>query len=130
MHIRTLKDEGGVVIREFLKILPKENWSVAYFPESFNAWIVDHRHLPIYQLLDGIKVKIMEMNAHRRQKSLESRRHWDVSRSRNFLFEVHGEDSVMVDLQSCTCRCRMWQIKEFPCAHVLVTILKNDKNHF
>ncbi|KAI5335030.1 hypothetical protein L3X38_025163 [Prunus dulcis] len=49
MHMRTLKDESGAVIREFLKILPKENWSAAYFPgkkygemcsdvaESFNA---------------------------------------------------------------------------------------------
>ncbi|CAL8075059.1 unnamed protein product [Prunus armeniaca] len=65
MHMRTLEDEGGAVIREFLKNLPKEHWSAAYFPESFNAWIVDQRYLPIYQLLDGIRVKIMEMNAHR-----------------------------------------------------------------
>ncbi|CAL8153335.1 unnamed protein product [Prunus armeniaca] len=73
----------------------------------------------------------MEMNAHRRrvaegwntmlcpemetklEKSLEIGRHWDVSRSSDFLF---GEDSVMVDLQSRTCRCWMWKIKEFPCA--------------
>lgn len=32
MHMRTLKEEGGAVIREFLKNLPKENWSTAYFP--------------------------------------------------------------------------------------------------
>ncbi|BFG35528.1 hypothetical protein CerSpe_218020 [Prunus speciosa] len=88
------------------------------------------------------------MNAHRRraaegwntmlcpemetklEKSLESGRYWDVSRSSDFLFEVHGEDSVMVDLQSRTCSCRMWQIKGFPCAHALVAILKNDKNPF
>lgn len=31
MHMRTLKDEGGAVIREFLKNHPKENWSTAYF---------------------------------------------------------------------------------------------------
>ncbi|CAL8153334.1 unnamed protein product [Prunus armeniaca] len=37
MHIRTLKDEGDAVIREFLKILPKENWLVAYFPECISC---------------------------------------------------------------------------------------------
>lgn len=36
---------------------------------------------------------------------LDSGHHWDVSRSSEFLFEVHGEDSVMVDLQSRTCSC-------------------------
>ncbi|CAL8169562.1 unnamed protein product [Prunus armeniaca] len=108
MHMRTLKEEGGAVIREFLKNLPKENWSAAYFPgkkygemcsnvaESFNAWIVDQRHLPIYQLIDGIRIKIMEMIAQRRriaeewntclcpemetrlEELLDNGRHWDV----------------------------------------------------
>ncbi|KAI5335031.1 hypothetical protein L3X38_025164 [Prunus dulcis] len=90
----------------------------------------------------------MEMNARRRrvadewntmlclemerklEKSFESGRHWDVSRSSDFLFKVHGEDSVMVDLQRSTCSCWMWEIKEFPCAHALVAILKNDENPF
>lgn len=153
-------EEGGAVMRDFLKTLPKENWAAAHFPgpkygemcsnvaESFNAWIVDQRFLPIYQMLDGIRAKIMEMNAQRRrvaegwktflcpemetimQDLLECGRHWDVGRSSEFLFEVHGEDSVMVDLQSRTCSCRMWQIKGFPCAHALAAILKSEGNPY
>ncbi|XP_068305050.1 uncharacterized protein [Pyrus communis] len=99
-------------------------------------------------MLDGIRAKIMEMNAQRRrvaegwktslcpemetimQDLLECGRHWDVGRSSEFLFEVHGEDSVMVDLQSRTCSCRMWQIKGFPCAHALAAILKSEGNPY
>ncbi|CAL8167966.1 unnamed protein product [Prunus armeniaca] len=32
MSMRMLQEEGGAVITEFLKNLPKENWSTAYFP--------------------------------------------------------------------------------------------------
>ncbi|PQQ17186.1 hypothetical protein Pyn_18458 [Prunus yedoensis var. nudiflora] len=53
MHMRTLKDEGGAVIREFLKNLPKENWSAAYFPEYFT---VEHfkkcYNIPIFPIPD------------------------------------------------------------------------------
>ncbi|KAI5327809.1 hypothetical protein L3X38_027205 [Prunus dulcis] len=34
MRMRTLQEEGGAVIIEFLKNLPKENWSAAYFPDK------------------------------------------------------------------------------------------------
>ena len=65
-------------MQRFLQALPKENWTNAYFPgtkygemcsnvaESFNAWIEEQRFLPIYKLVDGIRVKIMKMNARRR----------------------------------------------------------------
>ncbi|KAM1158147.1 hypothetical protein FF1_028677 [Malus domestica] len=33
--------------------------------ESFNSWICEERSLPIYQLVDGIRVKMMEMNSER-----------------------------------------------------------------
>lgn len=160
LHMQTLMKEGGTRMQRFLEALPKENWTNAYFPgtkygemtsnvaESFNAWIEEQRFLPIYKLVDGIRVKIMEMNARRRLEAeswnsylcpvmdsilenlLEQGRHWDVSRSSEFLFEVHGDVSVMVDLQNWSCSCGQWRIKGFPCAHALAAIFKDGGNPF
>ncbi|KAL6198790.1 hypothetical protein ACLB2K_028579 [Fragaria x ananassa] len=66
------------VMYNFLASLPDENWSNAYFPgkryggmcsniaESFNSWVKEERELPIYELVDGIRLKVMKMNSERR----------------------------------------------------------------
>ncbi|KAB2632507.1 hypothetical protein D8674_028754 [Pyrus ussuriensis x Pyrus communis] len=118
---------GGAVMRDFLKTPPKENWAAAHFPspkysemcsnvaESFNAWIVDQRFLPIYQMLDGIRAKIMEMNAQRRrvaegwktflclemetimQDLLEYGRHWDVGRSNIDRYAPEENEEMLIN---------------------------------
>ncbi|KAM2987989.1 hypothetical protein FF2_008082 [Malus domestica] len=117
MHLRVLKDEGGSVMRTFLDSLPKENWSDAFFEgarygemwfnvaESFNSRICEEQYLPIYQLVDGIRVKMMEMNSERFRAAhnwntflcpemeerlnqvLEVGNHWEISRSSLSIFE-------------------------------------------
>ncbi|KAH7845889.1 hypothetical protein Vadar_007058 [Vaccinium darrowii] len=69
-----LKKLGGKVrIANFLSDLPYEHWANAYFKgqrygemwsnmaECFNSWIEKERHLPITQLVDRIRLKMMEL---------------------------------------------------------------------
>lgn len=76
-NIEALKKEGGAAIADFIENLPPENWSCAYFPgkrygdmassvaESFNSWILEERHLPVMNMLDKLRVKIMNFNANK-----------------------------------------------------------------
>ncbi|XP_050113356.1 uncharacterized protein LOC126591625 [Malus sylvestris] len=160
MHLRVLKDEGGSVMRTFLDSLPKENWSDAFFEgarygemwfnvaESFNSRICEEQYLPIYQLVDGIRVKMMEMNSERSRAAhnwntflcpemeerlnqvLEVGSHWEISRSSLSIFEVHNDISVMVHLQKRFCSCYQWQIKGFQCEHAVAAIIKDDGNPY
>ncbi|KAL7196677.1 hypothetical protein ACSBR1_036652 [Camellia fascicularis] len=64
-----------VVVGNFLKDLEPQHWSNAYFngrrygemwsnaAESFNSWIREARHLPITQLVDAVRGKIMEQRS-------------------------------------------------------------------
>ena len=116
--------------------------------ESFNSWIRKERLLPIFQLVESIRVKLMEMNAERHiaaekwnsylcpemenqlDKLMEVGRHWYISRSSEFVFEVRSDDSVMVDLEKWYCSCCQWQIKGFPCSHAIAAIMHNDGNPY
>ncbi|KAM2104908.1 hypothetical protein ACFX1R_015463 [Malus domestica] len=159
-EMKTLIKDGGTIIQKFLQNTPKENWSNAYFrgkkygemcsniAQSFNSWILDERKMPTYQMIDNIRVKLMEMSSDRQReakrwtspicptmddkmmKMVEVGRHWNVCHSSEHIFEVRDEYSVMVDLQSHTCSCYQWQIKGFPCAHVLAAILKDGGNPY
>ncbi|XP_050379429.1 protein FAR1-RELATED SEQUENCE 6-like [Argentina anserina] len=154
------KKVGGERANQFLKTLPDENWSNAYFPgkrygemcsniaESFNSWIKDERELPIYQLVDGIRLKMMKLNSDRCHEAdtwntylcptieknvdtlIQAGRNWEVFRSSTYVFEVRDIYSFMVDLSCYTCSCYQWQILSFPCAHAFAAILKNDENPF
>ncbi|XP_028119765.1 uncharacterized protein LOC114317252 [Camellia sinensis] len=108
--------------------------------ESFNSWIREARHLPITQLVDSIRTKIMRQMSKRRLKAqswpgvvcpkMEDRlvkaynkgRSWLLSQSNNEIFEVHSFPSVMVDVGRRTCSCFQWQIKGFLCAHAVIVI--------
>ena len=123
-----------------------EMWSNV--AESFNSWIRKERLLPIFQLVESIRVKLMEMNAERHiaaekwnsylcpemenqlDKLMEVGRHWHISRSSEFVFEVRSDDSVIVDLEKWYCSCCQWQIKGFPCSHAVAAIMHNDSNPY
>lgn len=100
--------------------------------------------VPICQMVNGIRIKLMEMIAERSRESgqccsvlcpemerilnetLLVGKNWNVSYSSASVFEVHVEGSVTVDLDYHFCSCHEWQIKGFPCAHALVAIQKNS----
>ncbi|CAL2264962.1 unnamed protein product [Prunus armeniaca] len=155
-NMRNLKEEGGAPVQTFLDNLPKENWSSAHFKgnrygemcknasESFHSWILELCALPICQMLEGIRIKLMVMVSERSREAgqwcsvlcpemektlsemLTVGQHWNASRSSTSVFEVHAEVSVMVDLVNHFCSCHDWQIKGFPCAHALVAVQKNS----
>ena len=110
--------------------------------ESVNNWTKELCELPIFEMVDGIRVKVMENMATRRvacerwttilcphmedvlKKTMDIGRHWSVSMSTPTVYEVHAQKSVAVDLENMTCSCRQWQIHSFPCAHALAAIQK------
>ncbi|KAL7250847.1 hypothetical protein ACSBR1_012795 [Camellia fascicularis] len=114
--------------------------------ESFNSWIREARNLPITRMVDSIRAQIMRQMAKRRVlahtwtgaicPTMESRlkeaynksRAWKVSQANNDVYEVHSFPSVIVDIASRTCSYFQWQINEFPCAHAIVGVRKNEKN--
>lgn len=109
--------------------------------KCFNSWIVVERELPIFQLFERLRVKMMVKYAARRreaekwttylcpnmekkmQKAVDIGRHWDVSRSSEHVFEVRAEYSFVIDIQQRTCSCHQWQLNGFPCAHAIAAIL-------
>lgn len=155
--IAELKEGGGDKVISFLSDLPNENCCHAHFPgkrygeltsnlvESFNNWIKDERHLPVTQLLDCIRLKLMEQMSNRRlcamkwngvcpamDKKLAAAfsfsRSWKVITSHANLFEVRCNPSVSVDIGLRTCSCGEWQINSFPCLHVVCALKKSGKN--
>ncbi|KAL7213498.1 hypothetical protein ACSBR2_016095 [Camellia fascicularis] len=114
--------------------------------ESFNNWIQEARHLPITQLVDAIRGKIMEQMSKCRakcnkwaaqicpkmEKKLEdeykSNTAWIVSQSDEDVYEVHSHPSILVDVNRRTCSCCQWQVNEFPCSHNVVTFRNNERN--
>ncbi|GKU90689.1 hypothetical protein SLEP1_g4653 [Rubroshorea leprosula] len=148
--IRNLSVEGHGA----LKSIPPELWCKAFFDtlckcdvvdnnmnETFNNWIMDARYMPIIQLLEYIRVKVMvrmaknreEINkwrgdiAPRIRKKLEAhkfeaakcrcewngRTHYDV---------WHWNDKFVVDLIGKNCSCRAWDLTGIPCLHALSAI--------
>ncbi|KAM1751061.1 hypothetical protein FF1_009174 [Malus domestica] len=158
VNLRNLKHEGGAPVMTFLEDLPKEKWSYAYFKgnqygetcnnvsETFNSWILELCGLPIFHMVDGIRIKLMRMMAElsheaeqwssvlcpEMEKTLNEilmlGRNWNVSRSTASVYEVHADYSVMVDLHNRLCTCHEWQIKGFPCVHALVAVQKHSGN--
>ncbi|XP_028067897.1 uncharacterized protein LOC114270574 [Camellia sinensis] len=73
------KSRCGRSVQRFLEDLPNECWCNAYFQsktygemctnaaESFNSWIRDKRHLFSTNLVDAIRVKLMEQFSKRRE---------------------------------------------------------------
>ncbi|CAL5395991.1 unnamed protein product [Camellia sinensis] len=156
--VEILKECSPVVVGNFLKDLHPQHWANVYFrgrrygemwsnaAESFNNWIREARHLPITQLVDAIRGKIMEKMSKRKVKSsnwvgelcpkMEKRlmsefqdsRHWIVSQSDDNIFEVRSQPSVLVDLANRSCSCFQWQLNGFPCPHAIVAFRNTGKN--
>ncbi|KAK1289148.1 hypothetical protein QJS10_CPB18g00660 [Acorus calamus] len=109
--------------------------------ESFNAWINKARVLPIVEMVDTIRQKIMERMNSRRvmgskwkgrivpiavkyiQSITEDIGEYEVRRSDDYKAEVVGpyfRTGVRLDERTCTCR--MWQVSGIPCVHAAAFI--------
>ncbi|XP_024170067.2 uncharacterized protein LOC112176392 [Rosa chinensis] len=77
-NLHNLKKEGGPPIEEFLRSLLLEKWCNVFFKgyrygemvnsvaESFNNWTRDLRELPIFEMFEGLRVKVMENMSERK----------------------------------------------------------------
>ncbi|CAL2238331.1 unnamed protein product [Prunus armeniaca] len=147
-----ISDRHGAIIDAFLANLPVQNFANAFFPgkrygevsnvlfESFNSWVKDVRMLPIYEMIDTVRIKMMEMISRRKLasekwssvlcpviedelKNLAAKgRHWRICRASESILEVHADLSVMVNLDERFCSCYQWQLLGFPCQHAIQVI--------
>ncbi|KAG5521456.1 hypothetical protein RHGRI_033874 [Rhododendron griersonianum] len=154
-----LKKAGGEArITNFLADLPYEHWANAFFPgqrygemwsnlaECFNSWIEKERHLPITQLVDRVRIKLMEQMCCRKQTAAKWRqvlcptmdealaiafqesKAWEVRFSSPDVLEVLCNPSVKVDIGRHSCTCTQWQLNGVPCVHAVCAIKKSGKS--
>ncbi|KAH7835659.1 hypothetical protein Vadar_028470 [Vaccinium darrowii] len=147
-------DHGGAKAKTFLASVPKEHWKNAYFKgkqygemsssaiESFNNWVLEARRMPVMNLIDCLRSKIMVQMSKRREdsatwiseigpvmdaklkKRIEKGRAWRVQKSSTGVYEVKSMPAVVVDLEEGTCSCGSWQYSGFVCAHVSTVLAK------
>ncbi|XP_039119936.1 uncharacterized protein LOC120256291 [Dioscorea cayenensis subsp. rotundata] len=125
-----------------------QRWGEMYsnVAESFNAWIKEARHLPVCNMVDAIRFKMMNLMYKRREnsmkweihlcpeihkkieKTIEESRCLVIGRSDGDIFEVVDKQGNHVDLRSRTCSCRRWDVYGLPCNHACCAILQTDVN--
>ncbi|XP_076891552.1 uncharacterized protein LOC143543000 [Bidens hawaiensis] len=130
------------------------HWANAFFPgarynhltsnfgEVFYSWASEAHELPITQMVDTIRGKIMELIDDRRLAST----HW-LTRLTPFReerlekesikvcalqvfnsdpsgnkYEIRGDTIEVVDVDNFDCSCRGWQITGLPCCHAIAVI--------
>ncbi|KAH7856172.1 hypothetical protein Vadar_033550 [Vaccinium darrowii] len=113
--------------------------------ESFNSWKKERR-LPIIQLVDRIRVKLMDQMSDRRDLGLKWKtvicpkkdrklgelftlsKTWNVVRLNDELYEVHSDPSVSVHIGRRTCSSGVWQINSFSYVHALCALKRSKRN--
>ncbi|XP_028052873.1 uncharacterized protein LOC114257311 [Camellia sinensis] len=156
--LEKLKDKGKQRVHNFFKDLAPEHWGNSYFrdmrywemtsntAESFNNWIKEARNLPITQMVDTIRTKLIQQMSARRDQankwnelicptfktmlldSFNDRRSWQVNKANKDVFEVHSIPFVTVDIARRACSCFKWQINGFPCDYAVIAIQRNHYN--
>ncbi|XP_012832963.1 PREDICTED: uncharacterized protein LOC105953830 [Erythranthe guttata] len=156
-NMENFRKNGGPRVDNFLCNLPPENWVHAYFGgrrygqvassgvESWNSSISDVRGLPITNMIDGIRSKMMvdmffASNVALKWTSVLCKKVQDMidglvqdarvitaRQASDDLYEVLSDPVVVVDIRSRSCSCRMWQINGLPCVHAVCVLFKYKK---
>lgn len=115
--------------------------------ECFNNWIKDYKDLPVVDLMDKIREKIMEKIATRQdianrleghilpsvlhELNMKSRGlNYDFSKSGLLAAEISGTTNegktwrYGVDLNKRTCGCGQWEVSGKPCTHAIFSLGK------
>ncbi|XP_007031260.2 PREDICTED: uncharacterized protein LOC18600636 [Theobroma cacao] len=116
------------------------NHMISNFGELFYSWASDAHELPITQMVDLIRGKIMELIYTRRadsdqwltrltpsmEEKLEKEslnvRPLQVLLTSGSIFEVRGESIEVVDMDRWDCNCKGWQLTGLPCCHAIAVI--------
>lgn len=116
------------------------NHMTSNFGELFYSWASDAHELPITQMVEAIRVKIMELTYTRRADSnqwltrltpsMEEKLEKESLKVRPLQvlilagsrFEVRGDSIEVVDVDHCDCSCKDWQLTGLPCCHAIAVI--------
>ncbi|XP_022959327.1 uncharacterized protein LOC111460335 isoform X2 [Cucurbita moschata] len=116
------------------------NHITSNFGQKFYCSISEAHELPITQMIDVLRGKMMETIYRRRvesdqwmtkltpaneeklQKEISIARSFQVSLSRGSTFEVRGESVDIVDIDHWDCSCKGWQLTGLPCCHAIAVI--------
>ncbi|XP_062081734.1 uncharacterized protein LOC133788316 [Humulus lupulus] len=116
------------------------NHLTSNFGELFYSWASEANELPITQMVDVIRGKIMELIYTRRtdsnqwltrltpsmEEKLEKETHkvrgLQVLLSAGSTFEVRGDSIEIVNIDHWECSCRGWQLTGLPCCHAIAVI--------
>ncbi|XP_030959494.1 uncharacterized protein LOC115981470 [Quercus lobata] len=116
------------------------NHMTSNFGELFYSWASDAHELPITQMVDVIRGKIMELIYTRRadsiqwltrltpsmEEKLKKENHkvppLQVLLSAGSTFEVRGDTIEMVDIDHWDCSCKGWQLTGLPCCHAIAVL--------
>lgn len=113
------------------------NLMTSNFGQQFYSWVSEAHELPITQMIDVLRGKMMESIYTRRvdssqwttkiTPSKEERLHKETSIARSLqvllshgsTFEVRGESVDIVDIDNWDCSCKEWQLTGLPCCHAI-----------
>ncbi|CAA7058857.1 unnamed protein product [Microthlaspi erraticum] len=110
------------------------------FGLDFYSWVSETHELPITQMIDEMRAKLMQSiytrqvqsrewvttltpsNEEKLQKEVELAKSLQVQQSHNSLYEVHGESINVVDIDQCDCDCKQWRLTGLPCSHAVAVV--------
>ncbi|XP_057958960.1 uncharacterized protein LOC131151661 isoform X2 [Malania oleifera] len=113
------------------------NHMTSNFGQMFYSWVSEANELPITQMVDVLRGKMMELIYTRRvdssqwvtrltpskeeklQKETSTAQSLQVLLSHGNTFEVRGETVDVVDIDHWDCSCRGWQLTGLPCCHAI-----------
>ncbi|KAJ1403013.1 Zinc finger, PMZ-type [Sesbania bispinosa] len=115
------------------------NHLTSNFGQQFYSWVSEAHELPITQMIDVLRGKMMEAIYTRREESNQwmtkltpskeeiIQKETSVARSFQVLlsqgntntFEVRGESVDIVDIDHWDCSCKGWQLTGLPCCHAI-----------
>lgn len=116
------------------------NHMTSNFGELFYSWAADADELPITQMVDVIRGKIMELIVARKtasdqwdtrlSPSMEEKLKKEGQRTHSFsvlqstcsTYEVCGDVTEVVDIDRWECSCKSWQLTGVPCCHAIAVI--------
>ncbi|XP_044500468.1 uncharacterized protein LOC123221657 isoform X3 [Mangifera indica] len=151
---RSIENIKSISLEAYNWIMQSEpqNWANAFFQgarynhiasnfgELFYSWVSDAHELPITQMVDMIRSKIMELTYTRRadsnlwmtrmtpsmEEKLEKEdlkvRNLQVLLSTGSTCEVRGDTVEVVDMDHWDCTCKGWQLTGLPCCHAIAVI--------
>ncbi|XP_042989569.1 uncharacterized protein LOC122316819 isoform X2 [Carya illinoinensis] len=113
------------------------NLMTSNFGQQFYSWVSEAHELPITQMIDALRGKMMESIYMRRvdssqrttkltpskeerlQKETSLAQSLQVLHSHGNTVEVRGESVDVVDIDHWNCSCKEWQLTGLPCCHAI-----------